>query len=62
MAGAGKDEMQSINHMICRNNSQMPCASAALVLFTTKAKWQPATLRARAHRTRHPIPLEELMG
>jgi hypothetical protein len=47
---------------VCRNYSQAPSASAALVLFIMNAKWQPAKSDARAHRTRRPIPLEELMG
>ena len=54
--------MERGHHIVCRNYSQMPYASAAPVFFTINAKWQPATLGARAHRTRRPIPLEELMG
>ena len=54
--------MERGRNIVCRNYSQAPCASAALVLFMTNAKWQPTKADARAHRTRRPIPLEELMG
>jgi hypothetical protein len=48
---------------VCRNYSQAPCASAALVLFMIDAKWRAPKFDARAHRTtRRSIPLEELTG
>ncbi len=53
--------MERSRDNICRKSSQMPYASAAPAFFTINAKWQPV-LGARAHRTRRPIPLEELMG
>lgn len=58
-----EENMDCGRYNVCRNSMQMPCASAAVVFFAIKGKWQPSTLGARAtHRTRRPIPLEELMG
>jgi hypothetical protein len=63
MPGWIEENMQSGRNNVCRNLMQMPCASAAPVFFSIKGKWLPSTLDARAtHRTRRPIPLEELMG
>lgn len=63
MPGLIEENMDRGCDNVCGNYVQMPCASAAPVFFAIKGKWLPSALGARAtHRTRRPIPLEELMG